>query len=106
VIVLDVEDDKLVKRLSGRRSCPNCGSVYNIYFDAPKKENICDRCSAELVQRHDDSRETVVRRLEVYKQQTEPIIEFYGKHHVPIYPIVGDRAIEEVQEEILSIIDL
>jgi adenylate kinase len=106
VIVLDVDDDKLVRRLSGRRSCPNCGSVYNIYFDAPKTDNHCDRCNAELVQRPDDSRDTVVRRLEVYKQQTEPIIEFYGKHHVPIYPVAGDRAIAEVQEEILSIIDL
>lgn len=103
--VLDVDEEILVKRLSGRRSCPNCGAVYNIYFDQPKKEGICDRCNGELVQRADDARDTVVRRLEVYKEQTAPIIEYYGKHGVPIYPVNGDRAINEVQHDILRIID-
>lgn len=105
VVVLEVDDETLVKRLSGRSSCPNCGSVFNLYFDPPKIEGKCDRCSSDLVQRADDSRETVVRRLEVYKQQTAPIIEYYGKHHVPVNPIDGDRTIDEVQNDILSIID-
>ena len=105
VIVLDVDDDALVKRLSGRRSCPNCGSVFNVYFDPPKAEGKCDRCGNELVQRADDAQETVIRRLEVYKQQTAPIVDYYGKHHVPVYPINGDRPIDEVQNEILGIVD-
>ena len=105
VVVLEVDDETLVKRLSGRSSGPNCGSVYNIYFDPPKVENKCDRCGSDLVQRADDSRETVVRRLEVYKEQTAPIIEYYGKHQVPVYPIDGDRVIDEVQNDILGIID-
>jgi adenylate kinase len=57
------------------------------------------------MQRSDDSRDTVVHRLEVYRKQTAPIIEYYGKRHVPIYPVVGDRSIEEVQRSILDIVD-
>lgn len=105
VIVLDVDDDRLVKRLSGRRSCPSCGSVFNIYFDPPRTEGRCDRCNAELVQRADDSQDTVVRRLEVYKQQTAPIIEYYGKHGVPIHAVNGERSIDEVQKDVLLIVD-
>lgn len=105
VVVLDVDDDKLVKRLSGRRSCPKCGSVFNIYFDPPKQEDHCDRCDAKLVQRADDSHDTVVRRLEVYKEQTAPIIDYYGKHGVPIHAVNGDRSIDDVQKDILTIVD-
>lgn len=106
VIVLDVEDDTLVKRLSGRRSCPQCGAVYNVYFDKPKNDEKCDRCGSELVQRADDARDTVVRRLEVYKKQTQPIIDYYGKTGVPIYPINGDRGIDDVLQDILKIVDV
>lgn len=105
VVVLEVEGEALVKRLSGRRSCPSCGAVYNVFFDAPKTEGKCDRCGGELVQRADDSTDTVLRRLDVYRQQTQPIIEYYGKHHVPVYPIDGDRSIDDVQNDIMGIID-
>jgi adenylate kinase len=105
VVLLDVEDDVLVKRLSGRRSCGNCGSVFNVYFDPPQKDGVCDRCSNELAQRADDSRETVVRRLEVYKQQTAPIIDYYKQHGAEVHNISGDRAIDEVQRDILAIVD-
>lgn len=106
VVVLDVEDDALVKRLSGRRSCPQCGAVYNVYFDKPKNDEKCDRCGSDLVQRADDARDTVVRRLEVYKKQTQPIIDYYGKTGVPIYPINGDRGIDDVLQDILKIVDV
>jgi adenylate kinase len=105
VIVLEVADESLVKRLSGRRSCPNCGSVYNIYFDKPKSDEKCDRCNTELVQRADDSRETVVRRLDVYKQQTSPIIKYYQEHGASVHTINGDRGIDDVQRDILKILD-
>ncbi|MGQ0813398.1 MAG: adenylate kinase [Gemmatimonadota bacterium] len=105
VIVLAVDDDALVKRLSGRRSCPNCGAVYNIYFDRPKNDETCDRCGSALVQRPDDSRETVVRRLEVYREQTAPILDYYGKHGVPVQPVNGERPIAEVEKDILRIVD-
>jgi adenylate kinase len=105
VIVLEVPDESLVQRLSGRRSCPNCGAVYNVYFDKPKQDEKCDRCNTELVQRVDDKRETVVRRLDVYKQQTSPIIEYYQNHGAPVHKVNGDRGIDDVQRDILEILD-
>ena len=105
VVVLDVDDDKLVKRISGRRSCPNDGSVYNVYFDKPKDDEKCDRCGAPLVHRADDAADTVVRRLEVYKQQTAPLLDYFGKTGVPVQPIDGDRPIEDVQHDILRVVD-
>lgn len=105
VVVLDVGDDELIKRLSGRRSCPNCGSVFNLFFDPPKNNERCDRCGADLVQRADDNRDTVIRRLAVYKQQTAPIIAYYEAHGVPVRHLAGDRPINEVQADILRIVD-
>ena len=105
VIVLEVPDESLVKRLSGRRSCPSCGSVYNVYFDKPKQDEKCDRCNADLVQRADDKRDTVVRRLDVYKQQTAPIIKYYDEQGADVHVINGDRGIEDVQRDILSVVD-
>ena len=105
VIVLDVPDEALVQRLSGRRSCPNCGAVYNVYFDKPKTEEKCDRCGGELVHRADDRRDTVVRRLEVYKEQTSPIIDYYKQRGADVNFIDGDRDIDDVQRDILRIVD-
>jgi adenylate kinase len=105
VIVLEVPDEALVERLSGRRSCPNCGAVYNMYFDKPKTDERCDRCNSELVQRADDKRDTVVRRLDVYKQQTAPIIEYYQQHGAAVQFINGDRDIDAVQQDILRIVN-
>jgi len=105
VIVLEVDDDDLVKRLSGRRSCPSCGAVYNIYFEKPKNDELCDRCGSELVQRADDSQQTVLRRLEVYREQTAPLIDYYEKKQVPVVRIAGSRTIEEVQHDILRVVD-
>lgn len=105
VIVLEVPGDALVQRLSGRRSCPNCGAVYNVYFDKPRQDEKCDRCGSDLVQRADDRRDTVVRRLEVYEQQTSPIIDYYKQHGADVSFIDGDRDIEAVQRDILRIVN-
>lgn len=105
VVALDVDDDALVKRLSGRRSCPDCGAVFNLFFDPPKTDERCDRCGADLVQRADDSRETVVHRLAVYKEQTAPIIAYYVGRGVLVHRVAGDRPINEVQANILRIVD-
>jgi adenylate kinase len=105
VIILEVPDDALVQRLSGRRSCPNCGAVYNVYFDKPRQDEKCDRCDSALAQRPDDRRDTVVRRLEVYKQQTSPIIEYYQRRGANVHFVDGDRGIDDVQRDILRIID-
>jgi adenylate kinase len=81
VIVLDVPEDIIIKRISGRYSCPKCGEIYNKYFMKPKKEGICDKCGGkiEFVQRSDDNEETVKNRLKVYKENAKPIIEYYKK---------------------------
>ena len=77
VINIDIEDSVLIKRLSGRRTCKKCGANYHIIFDPPTNEGLCNKCNGELFQRDDDEENTVVSRLEVYKKQTAPLIEYY-----------------------------
>jgi len=74
---LQVEDDEVVRRLSGRRTCRGCGHVWHVEFDPPDVDAVCDECGGELFQRDDDLPETIRRRLEVYSEQTEPLIGFY-----------------------------
>jgi adenylate kinase len=104
VIVLDVADDVLIKRLSGRRSCPICGALYNVFFEPPRAEGRCDECGGDLVLRVDDDPETVQRRLEVYHAQTAPLIEYYGKASVPVHHIDGDRPVESVQADLVELL--
>ncbi len=77
VLELDVDDDEVVRRLSGRRTCKKCGHIWHVEFDAPLEGGICDICGGELYHRDDDYPETVRHRLEVYASQTEPLIAFY-----------------------------
>ncbi len=81
VVLVDVPDEELVKRLSGRRTCRNseCGKMYHVMFNPPKKEGICDACGSELYQRADDSEATIRERLSVYNSQTAPLIDYYDK---------------------------
>ena len=74
---IDVPDEAIIERMSGRRACPKCGATYHIVYAAPKTENICDKCGTELIIRSDDKPETVKDRLNVYHQQTEPLIAYY-----------------------------
>jgi adenylate kinase len=78
VLELVVDDDEVVRRLSGRRTCHQCGHVWHLDFDPPGAEGICDRCAGELFQRDDDSEDTIRHRLEVYADQTSPLIGYYG----------------------------
>jgi adenylate kinase len=78
VLELVVDDDEVVRRLSGRRTCHQCGHVWHLDFDPPGTEGICDRCGGELFQRDDDSEDTIRHRLEVYADQTSPLIGYYG----------------------------
>ncbi len=83
ILMLDVPDQIIIERLTSRRLCKSCGAVYNIRFLKPKVEGKCDKCGGELYQRSDDN-ETVIRnRLQVYKTQTEPLVEYYRKKNVP-----------------------
>ncbi|MGH8938818.1 MAG: nucleoside monophosphate kinase, partial [Actinomycetes bacterium] len=78
VLELVVDDDEVVRRLSGRRTCHRCGHVWHLDFDPPTTEGVCDHCGGELFQRDDDSEETIRHRLEVYADQTSPLIGYYG----------------------------
>ena len=92
VIDIEVPDEKIAARMSGRRVCKDCGASYHLEYKTPESEGVCDACSGELVQRKDDAPETVLDRLAVYHEQTEPLKEFYSKK--------GILRIVEGQEEI------
>lgn len=101
VLDLDVDFDEVVKRLSGRRTCKLCGHVWHLEYDAPKQAGICDKCGGDLFQRDDDRPETVRHRLEVYAQQTAPLIDFYrtaGK----LVAIDALGAVEDVTERAIG----
>ena len=103
-IDVDVPDDAIVRRMSGRRFCPGCGAVYHIEYLKPAKEGVCDRCGTELVQRDDDIPETVQKRLDVYHAQTEPLIGFYNERGL-IRKLDGTREPEEVFSEITKLLE-
>ncbi|MEK6537831.1 MAG: adenylate kinase [Nitrospirota bacterium] len=77
VFSLEVREDEVVKRISGRRSCESCQNTFNIYFSAPKMDGVCDNCGGRLIQRSDDKEETVRERMRVYRENTEPLIRYY-----------------------------
>lgn len=92
---VDVPDENIVNRMSGRRACINCGATYHIVFAAPKKEGVCDICGKELVLRDDDKPETVQKRLSVYHEQTQPLIEYYDKAGV-LHKLDGTKDINDI----------
>ena len=98
VVVLQASDEELVKRLAGRRSCPQCGAVFNVHFSAPSVEGKCDRCGGTLVQRADDQAETVRRRLVVYGEQTEPLIEWYRRSGATVVSVDAGVPVDEVHK--------
>ncbi|HUF52075.1 MAG TPA: adenylate kinase [Longimicrobiales bacterium] len=104
VLVLEVDDETLVQRLSGRRSCSVCGAIYNVYHEPPRAENRCDACGGELTQRPDDDAATVRRRLEVYQQQTAPLIDYYEGSMTSVYRINGERTVAAVQADLLGML--
>ena len=76
---IDIDDETIVQRMSGRRTCLNCGATYHVVSTPPKAEGVCDNCGSELTVRKDDAPETVRNRLEVYHRETEPLLDFYAK---------------------------
>ena len=102
VVLFEAPDDVLTKRLSGRRSCPGCGAVFNVYFSPPTVEGVCDRCGNALVHRADDEPDTVQRRLQVYLDQTAPLIMFYEEHPATMTSIAADRDVDQVYREFRS----
>lgn len=102
-IDVDVPDQNIVQRMGGRRACVGCGATYHLVYAAPKKEGICDTCGAELILRDDDKPETVEKRLAVYHEQTQPLIDYYTNAGI-LKTVDGTVAMEEVFEAIVSIL--
>ena len=102
-INVHVPDERIVSRMSGRRACPGCGSTYHLVFAAPKQEGICDKCGSELVLRDDDKPETVKKRLAVYHNQTQPLIQYYGKQKI-LRTVDGTKDMEDVFQDITNIL--
>jgi len=96
VLLIDVPDEVIVERITGRRSCPECGRVYHEKYLPPAKKGVCDACGVPLVQRADDTDEVVRQRLESYRAQTAPVIEHYRSHRRPVIAIDGDAGPDEV----------
>jgi adenylate kinase len=104
VINIDVGTPELIRRLSGRRICRNCGASYHVVFNPPKAGMLCDLCGGELYQRADDREEAIRNRLDVYGKQTQPVLDYYGKKGVLI-DIDGDREIEEIAVDIRAALE-
>ncbi len=96
VLNIYVPFEKLIERITGRRSCPKCGAVYHIKYNPPKKDNICDVCGTPLIQRDDDKEETVKKRLETYEEQTAPLIDYYEKKG-KLLTVEGQEEIEDTK---------
>ncbi len=104
VIALEVDDDELIERLSGRRTCKSCGAMFHVKFNPPAKEGVCDKCGGELYQRDDDREETIKNRLKTYKEQTAPLIDYYrsrGNFHA----IQASGDIDEIFSRIEAILN-
>lgn len=103
VLRMLVDTKEVVQRLTGRRTCTNCGAVFHVDYDPPKVEGVCDKCGGELVQREDDSEDVVLNRLEVYRRSTEPLEEFYwGRGLLRDVEAVG--SVDEVGDRIIAIL--
>ncbi len=101
VISLEVDDEEIVSRLSGRRVCLKCGATYHVEFKAPEKDGVCDKCGDPLIIRDDDKTETVMKRLDTFHLQTEPLKEYYlatGKLRI----VIGQEAVEDTTAETMK----
>jgi adenylate kinase len=103
VLELEVDNEEVVKRLSGRRTCRKCGHIWHVEYDPTKVEGICDKCGGELFQRDDDKAETVRHRLDVYAEQTSPLVEFYsGRGQLIVVDAMGP--VEDVTERAINVL--
>jgi adenylate kinase len=101
---IDVDLNDLLKRLTGRRTCKSCQQMYNIYFSPSKKEGVCDKCGGALFQRDDDKEATIKKRLDVYQQQTAPLIDYYSKKKI-MKTVAGVGSIEDIFKKAVTAIE-
>ncbi|PNR97115.1 adenylate kinase [Petrotoga sp. 9PWA.NaAc.5.4] len=102
-VLIDVPEDEIVKRISNRRVCPNCGKVYNLITLKPKNDEKCDNCGTKIVQRDDDKENVVRERYRIYRKNTEPVIEYYRKNN-KIVTVNGVQDVEEVTKELFNML--
>lgn len=102
-INVEVPDENIVKRMSGRRACVNCGATYHIVYAPTKVENVCDTCQGDLILRDDDKPETVQKRLNVYHEQTQPLIDYYTKKNI-LVEVDGTVDIDDVFAAIVKVL--
>ncbi len=102
-ILVDVAQDKIVERLTGRRVCEKCGAVYHIKNNPPKKEGICDLCGGKLIQRDDDKEEIVLNRLKIYEELTQPLIAYYSEKN-KLKKVDGVGAIEDIFKRVKAVL--
>jgi len=102
-IDIEVPDENIVTRMSGRRACLGCGATYHIKYNPPRTENVCDACGGELVLRDDDKPETVQKRLDVYHEQTQPLISYYTEAGV-LKELDGTQDIDVIFEQIKELL--
>lgn len=103
VIVIEIPEEESIKRISHRRSCPNCGTTYHLDFKKPKQEGMCDSCGNDLVQRDDDKPEAIKQRLVIYRQETAPLLERYRERGI-LHEVDGMGTIEEIWERIQKVL--
>ena len=103
-INIDVPDEHIIDRMGGRRSCPGCGAMYHIVYNAPQQDGVCDACGGSLVIRDDDKPETVKNRLRVYHEQTRPLIDYYSGLG-SLKTVDGTQPIEDVYSDIVGILE-
>ena len=104
VVLLDVAFEELMQRLTGRRTCKDCGAIYNVHLSPPKTADHCDACNGELFQRADDNEETIGNRLNVYQEQTAPLIGYYGDQD-KLHSIAGTGNIDDITTAVAAVFD-
>jgi adenylate kinase len=100
---IDVDMNDLLKRLTGRRTCKGCQQMYNIHFSPPKKDGVCDKCGGALFQRDDDKEATIKKRLDVYTQQTAPLIDYYSKQNI-MKTVMGVGSIDDIFKKVTAVL--
>lgn len=106
VIVLDIDEKILEKRITGRRICEECGTVYNLNTESekPQQESTCDKCQGRLQQRNDDNIESFKNRYQLYLEKTKPLLDYYSQKGV-LYVVNGEGTVEDVHQEIMTVIE-
>lgn len=103
IIYIELPDTTVIKRLTSRRTCKKCGAIYNVISNLPEKEGICNKCGGKLYQREDETEETIKKRLDVYKKETEPLVDYYKKKGM-LTEIDGEQDINKIFEDIVKIL--